>query len=1095
MRTLGCAAVVVGALAWRRLLLEGLVPMDGNVLCVTFPNWRLARSLWVEGGLPLWNPLRNMGTPYLADPITSALYPVQWLLTALPDFADFMRTWVVAHTLLAGFFWAALARRWYGSREARAVLLSPEGAAAALVGTLNAFFMVRVVFPHNLAAASWLPVVLYFQAAGSWMGMGVAFACQWLAGYPSFSIMTVLASLGLALAGGRDGVKDLARAGCAALGLAAVQFLPFLEFLAHSSRGVVLKPEYAAQFSIPFPQLLKSLLVPQWYLLRPGMTGDPAMVCFYVGAGALALAAWGTWKGGLRERLTAVVVAACLLASLGAHLPGYRHLHFLHLFRFPNNWLLLAAGGLTLLAAAGTARIRSRAWAWAAVAAVGLDLLVFAQPPKSAWARPEFLTDTPALANLARTLPPGARILHTERLMRLWSRGTLETPEDYLLMKEYLAPSYGMAFGLEEVSDFQTMRLESADRYRARLAGPKARPELREWAGIGLVVDINERAARVGRGLMSLERGAAARPRLFASGADDAVVRILDRRPGRAAASVTSPKPVTLVFSEMHYPGWRVRVDSAPARLERWEDAFMAVSVPAGTHEVAFAYGPASFRVGLAVTALTALVLLAVGRRSVLGGRLPRARACLLAAAAFAAACWPSAVRDPRASGPGRGACAAEPMELQDIPVKPGDTLWSIANTWLKDPKRWDEILKHNRLPSKDPAVALPGMVLKVPNILIKPDLRAAKVVQKKNNVLFRRRDTPEWKPADVGLQLLRDDAVRTLEDSMTRVNFIDQGILQVDANSMAIIRPIKKDYDVFLRSGGVFVGRAKVVTVSAEITPRTADTSYAAQVKGDLSTQVKVYKGRATVKAQGKSVDVDAGMATEVRLGATPSAPFKVPDLPDFEARGAEFTGDFRVVRAKHGLAEPTTVLTESEVATAARIEDIYVDVANIRVGMPLMGYHVQFSYTQDFGTVLWEKTFEVETKIRPADVKLGPGRYWVRLIPIDLLGARGTPRPPKLYVLGAATLTAAKEYSSGVLLLRPALDNDVSFSAKFRVLGRARENLSVMVNGKRVRLDEEGNFSMEVGLSPGENVIRVTTIDPKGNTDFIQRIVKYQP
>ncbi|MBI5884298.1 MAG: LysM peptidoglycan-binding domain-containing protein [Elusimicrobia bacterium] len=440
-------------------------------------------------------------------------------------------------------------------------------------------------------------------------------------------------------------------------------------------------------------------------------------------------------------------------------------------------------------------------------------------------------------------------------------------------------------------------------------------------------------------------------------------------------------------------------------------------------------------------------------------------------------------------------AFAAEEIDFQNVTVKPGQTLWSIANDYLKDPKKWDEILKHNRLPSKDPTVALPGMTLKVPTILIKEDLRAAKVVQKRNNVFFRRKETAEWKTAALNMELFKDDAVRTLEDSQARVNFIDQGILQVDPNSMAIIRPAKKDYDVFLKSGGVFVGRAKVVTVSAEITPRTLDTSYSAQVRADLSTRVQVYRGQATVKSQGKSVNVDAGMGTEVRLGAAPSVPFTVPDLPDFEVRGAEFTGDFKLVRNKAGVRGPADIgraPAPGANAPAASIEDIYVDVNNMRVMMPLLGYHLQFSNTQDFDKVQWEKTFEVESKVRPVDIKLPPGRYWVKMFPIDLLGARGSARPAKPYMLGAGGITAVA--TAGVRITQPGSDGEVVADGSYRVSGQALPGSSVMVNGRRARVDEGGGFSALVPLTPGENRIDVTAIAPGGVTTGAQRRVKYQ-
>ena len=384
--------------------------------------------------------------------------------------------------------------------------------------------------------------------------------------------------------------------------------------------------------------------------------------------------------------------------------------------------------------------------------------------------------------------------------------------------------------------------------------------------------------------------------------------------------------------------------------------------------------------------------------------------------------------------------------------------------------------------------MALPGMTLKVPAMLIKEDLRAAKVVQKRNNVFFRRKDSAEWKSANLNMDIFRDDAVRTLEDSLARVSFIDQGILQIDANSMAIIRPMKRDYDIFLKSGGVFVGRAKVVTVSAEITPRTTDTSYSAQVRPDLSTRVQVYRGQATVKSQGKSVNVDAGMGTEVKLGAAPSVPFTVPNLPDFEARRAGSQGlqaGPQQGRGQEPLGHGPGPAPRDN-APAATIEDIYADVNNMRHDA-LIGYHLQFSYTQEFDQIQWERTFEVESKIKAVDIKLPPGRYWVKMFPIDLLGTRGSARPAKPYMLGAGGITASA--AAGVRITQPGSDGEVVAENSYRVNGQATPGSSVMVNGRRARVDETGGFSALVPLTPGENRIDVTAIAPGGSTTGAQR------
>lgn len=58
-----------------------------------------------------------------------------------------------------------------------------------------------------------------------------------------------------------------------------------------------------------------------------------------------------------------------------------------------------------------------------------------------------------------------------------------------------------------------------------------------------------------------------------------------------------------LVLSDTWYPGWRVRVDGAPAPLLRADFLLRAVRLSAGTHEVLFEYRPASFFWGAGVSA------------------------------------------------------------------------------------------------------------------------------------------------------------------------------------------------------------------------------------------------------------------------------------------------------------------------------------------------------------------------------------------------------------------------------------------------------------------------------------------------------------
>ena len=73
-----------------------------------------------------------------------------------------------------------------------------------------------------------------------------------------------------------------------------------------------------------------------------------------------------------------------------------------------------------------------------------------------------------------------------------------------------------------------------------------------------------------------------------------------------------SAAPAFLVTGDVFYPGWRVRLDSQRVALYQADYALRGVMVPAGDHLVRFSYRPASLYWGIAVSALSAVVLLGV---------------------------------------------------------------------------------------------------------------------------------------------------------------------------------------------------------------------------------------------------------------------------------------------------------------------------------------------------------------------------------------------------------------------------------------------------------------------------------------------------
>ncbi|HOW89243.1 MAG TPA: LysM peptidoglycan-binding domain-containing protein [Elusimicrobiales bacterium] len=358
--------------------------------------------------------------------------------------------------------------------------------------------------------------------------------------------------------------------------------------------------------------------------------------------------------------------------------------------------------------------------------------------------------------------------------------------------------------------------------------------------------------------------------------------------------------------------------------------------------------------------------------------------------------------------------------EMQSVIVKPGDTLWSIANKYLKDPRKWNELLRYNRLPSSDPSIALPGSALKVPVDLVKEQYRAARLVQYVNDVRFRKSGGADWNQVRKDLDLYRNDTLRTMMDSRADVRFYTGEILNLYPNSIAVLRPPDKKADVELKAGEMRGIRSRVVTASARIMPRGRDTEFGARIKEDLTTLVQVYKGRVDVEAQGKTVEVAEGFAAEVKLDMPPSQPVQLPPLPEFEGGervrlskgsapqikldGGRFSLNMKASsKAQTGRFSSATDLGEApatDMGDAKRIDS--GDVARlISVANPVQAYHLQVARDVGFTSLLLNRNYDAFDEVDLAEV-LPPGNYWMRVSYVDLLGFEGKFNAPRAITVG---------------------------------------------------------------------------------------------
>ena len=253
-------------------------------------QWKaFLRQQIAQGEIPLWNPHLFAGIPFFAAGQHSALYPLSIVYYLLPLPAAY--GWFILLNLwLAGLFMAAYLRA-LGIKRAGAAL-------AGVVYQLSGFLIANAVFPMIVAAAVWLPLLLWMienilrgrdlwifrNTALLWVVIGaLAIGCNILAGHIELTLYTLLiagyyAAFRLLWQGGQQwrasGQLPLRWLATKALwllamvflglGLAALQLLPLYEFAQSNWRAERSSLETVRGYGHP-PRDILLFLLPNFY--------------------------------------------------------------------------------------------------------------------------------------------------------------------------------------------------------------------------------------------------------------------------------------------------------------------------------------------------------------------------------------------------------------------------------------------------------------------------------------------------------------------------------------------------------------------------------------------------------------------------------------------------------------------------------------------------------------------------------------------------------------------------------------------------------------------------------------------------------------
>ncbi|HVE81645.1 MAG TPA: YfhO family protein [Myxococcales bacterium] len=361
-RTERAAAVLALALlsVWiYRPVLRGEALAGRDVFRMAIPDGAFILESLRRLELPLWLPYSRLGQPFLATLQSQALYPPRVLAAFL-----FGQVWApAAEQVLHGAL--ACAGAWVAARSlgCRRLAAASGGAAFGL-----SHLMVMLASEPNMAgAAAWSGWIVAAARApgGRWRAAaltGLAVGASLLCGSPETTLWQGVMALACARGRGRWLSSGVGLAWGAAV--AAIAVIPGLELAAHSVRAQGHSGALAWSASVT---QLAAMVVPHADWPRAGY-GDGEqwlLLSTFTGALPFALAAWAAFRG-RRAWIRPVVAVSIvlLLLSLGEHFaPSAAVLEWtpLRWFRYPSKYLVGAAFGIALLAAAGVDRFAAAA--------------------------------------------------------------------------------------------------------------------------------------------------------------------------------------------------------------------------------------------------------------------------------------------------------------------------------------------------------------------------------------------------------------------------------------------------------------------------------------------------------------------------------------------------------------------------------------------------------------------------------------------------------------------------------------------------------------------------------------------------------------
>ena len=352
----------------------------------------------------------------------------------------------------------------------------------------------------------------------------------------------------------------------------------------------------------------------------------------------------------------------------------------------------------------------------------------------------------------------------------------------------------------------------------------------------------------------------------------------------------------------------------------------------------------------------------------------------------------------------------------------------------------------------------------------------AAKLTFVQNEVKSKSSQEIVWSSANKGLQLYDRDAVQTLVRSRAVITFDEKNYLDMDENSLVIIKRLEQSrilkerrafmvvIDGSLRgridgNGGENV-KLEVATPTAEVAIHSKEggdrqADFQIHVNPDQTSTVTVYKGVAKVMAQGVTVEVKENQTTHVGLIGPPKMPQSI-----LEAVTLTVPQEGRVVYYRDF---PPELVFSWSTQEKGRF------------------YHLQIGKEASFRERVLDETIS-SASFTYGNLKTGT--YLWRVSPLDADRVEGQ------WSAAREIKVVQDRLPPPLKVIFPKADQVINEEAIW-VNGESDPHTKIYVNGKKITQDSMGRFKQKVQLKKGINLILVESIDQAGNVSFQKRVI----